>query len=202
MECQRRLKHIFDALNLVYNERERRNFFVLNLVSLAFTAGALTFLVLALGAVVVLPGCSSSLASARTPGGSLSCAGRYSCWLCSRSGGTLPLRPEPGRAALALVTGAAPSRRCSGSGGSLLFSWYVANFRSYNKTYGSLGAAIGFMTWIWISTTIVLLGAQVNAEMEHQTAEDTTVGEPQPLGTRGAKMADSRRGGRGVAKLR
>lgn len=76
-------------------------------------------------------------------------------------------------------------------GGSLLFSWYVANFGSYNKTYGSLGAAIGFMTWIWISTTIVLLGAQVNAEMEHQTAEDTTVGEPQPLGTRGAKMADS-----------
>ena len=76
-------------------------------------------------------------------------------------------------------------------GGSLLFSWYVANFGSYNKTYGSLGAAIGFMTWIWISTTIVLFGAQLNAEMEHQTAEDTTVGEPQPLGIRGAKMADS-----------
>ncbi|SFV12930.1 YihY family inner membrane protein [Methylobacterium sp. UNCCL125] len=74
---------------------------------------------------------------------------------------------------------------------SLLFSWYVSNFGSYNKTYGSLGAAVGFMTWIWISTIIVLLGAQVNAEMEHQTAEDTTVGEPQPLGARGAKMADS-----------
>ncbi len=63
-------------------------------------------------------------------------------------------------------------------GGSLLFSWYVAHFGSYNKTYGSLGAAIGFMTWIWISTIIVLLGAQVNAEMEHQTSQDTTVGQP------------------------
>ncbi|MFX4914296.1 YhjD/YihY/BrkB family envelope integrity protein, partial [Acinetobacter baumannii] len=67
---------------------------------------------------------------------------------------------------------------------SLLFSWYVAHFGSYNKTYGSLGAASGFMTWIGLSTMIVLVGAQVNAEMEHQTAEDTTVGEPQPLGTR------------------
>src|SRR3954447_5131498 len=74
---------------------------------------------------------------------------------------------------------------------SLLFSWYVAHFGSYNKTYGSLGAAIGFMTWIWLSTMIVLIGAQVNAEMEHQTAEDTTVGEPQPLGTRRARMADT-----------
>ncbi len=75
--------------------------------------------------------------------------------------------------------------------GSLLFSWYVGNFGKYNQTYGSLGAAIGFMTWIWISTTIVLLGAQVNAEMEHQTAEDTTVGKPQPMGTRRARMADT-----------
>jgi membrane protein len=75
--------------------------------------------------------------------------------------------------------------------GSLLFSWYVSNFGSYDKTYGSLGAAIGFMTWIWLSTTIVLLGAQLNAELEHQTAKDTTIGEPKPLGTRDARMADT-----------
>ena len=59
---------------------------------------------------------------------------------------------------------------------SLAFSWYVAHFGSYNKTYGSLGAAIGFMTWIWISATIVLIGAELNAEMEHQTKRDTTTG--------------------------
>ena len=74
---------------------------------------------------------------------------------------------------------------------SLLFSWYVANFGSYNETYGSLGAVIGFMTWIWLSTIVVLLGGEINAEMEHQTAEDTTEGAPQPLGARGAKMADT-----------
>ena len=74
---------------------------------------------------------------------------------------------------------------------SALFSWYVSSFGNYNETYGSLGAAIGFMTWIWISTTVVLLGAEVNAEMEHQTAKDTTSGRSEPLGTRGARMADT-----------
>jgi membrane protein len=74
---------------------------------------------------------------------------------------------------------------------SLLFSWYVSNFGSYNKTYGSLGAAIGFMTWIWLSVTVVLLGADLDAQMEHQTAEDTTEGPKEPLGTRGATVADT-----------
>lgn len=74
---------------------------------------------------------------------------------------------------------------------SMLFSWYVANFGSYNETYGSLGALIGFMTWIWISGIVVLLGAELNAEMEHQTAKDTTKGPDRPMGARGATMADT-----------
>jgi membrane protein len=75
--------------------------------------------------------------------------------------------------------------------GSLSLSRYIANFGNYNATYGSLGAVIGFMVWIWLSTIIVLLGGEVNAEMEHQTAKDTTDGERKPLGTRGAQMADN-----------
>jgi hypothetical protein len=66
---------------------------------------------------------------------------------------------------------------------SVLFSWYVENFGSYNKTYGSLGAIVGFMTWIWISIIVVLIGAKLDAEMEHQTARETTSGRPKPLGT-------------------
>ena len=73
---------------------------------------------------------------------------------------------------------------------SVGFSWYVSNFGSYNKTYGSLGAIVGFMTWIWLSTTVLLLGAQLNAEMEMQTARDTTTGASKPLGGRGAEAAD------------
>jgi membrane protein len=186
------MKHIFDALNLVYNEREKRNFIVLNLVSLAFTAGALLFLILALVSVVVLPVAFEFIG-----------VGKDAWWLALLRWPVLLLAVLGGLAVLyrygpsrdaprwRWVTGGSALAAVLWLGGSLLFSWYVANFGSYNKTYGSLGAAIGFMTWIWISTTIVLLGAQVNAETEHQTAEDTTVGEPQPLGTRGAKMADS-----------
>ena len=73
---------------------------------------------------------------------------------------------------------------------SLLFSWYAANFGSYNKTYGSLGAIIGFMTWMWISSIVVFVGGMLNAEIEHQTNKDTTVGGPKPVGARGAYVAD------------
>jgi membrane protein len=74
---------------------------------------------------------------------------------------------------------------------SLLFSWYTENFGRYNETYGSLGAAIGFMIWLWLSTIVILVGAKLNAETEHQTARDSTEGQPQPLGQRGAHMADT-----------
>jgi membrane protein len=74
---------------------------------------------------------------------------------------------------------------------SIQFSWYAAHFGSYNKTYGSLGAAIGFMTWMWLSSVVILLGAELDAEMEHQTARDTTTGGPKPLGMRGARVADT-----------
>jgi membrane protein len=73
---------------------------------------------------------------------------------------------------------------------SIGFSWYVSNFGSYNKTYGSLGAAIGFMTWIWISATVVLVGAELDAQMEQQTGQDTTTGPALPPGARGATKAD------------
>jgi membrane protein len=83
---------------------------------------------------------------------------------------------------------------------SMLFSWYVANFAHYDRTYGSLGAAVGFMTWMWISTTVVLLGAELNAEIEHQTAVDSTTGAPEPMGQRGARMADTLGETRSAAK--
>ena len=72
---------------------------------------------------------------------------------------------------------------------SMLFSWYVS-FESYNRLYGSLGTAVGFMVWIWLSVVVILIGAELNAEMEHQTARDTTEGVEKPLGMRGAVVAD------------
>jgi membrane protein len=64
----------------------------------------------------------------------------------------------------------------------MLFCWYVANFGSYNKTYGSLGTIIGFMTWVWLSIIVVLVGAQLNAELEHQAARQSTAGQPRRSG--------------------
>jgi hypothetical protein len=69
--------------------------------------------------------------------------------------------------------------------------WYVASFGSYDATYGSLGAIFGFMTWLWIAAIIVIVGAEVNSEIEHQTRRDTTTGRPRPMGERGAVMADT-----------
>jgi hypothetical protein len=74
---------------------------------------------------------------------------------------------------------------------SLLFSWYVGAFAHYDLTYGSIGAVMGFMTWMWLTATVILLGAELNAEVEHQTVTDTTTGAPQPMGLRGAEMADT-----------
>src|SRR5438067_10005758 len=85
--------------------------------------------------------------------------------------------------------GAARSPRWLGF--SAIFSYYAGNFGNFNKTYGSLGAVIGLMTWMWLSVAVILVGGKLNAEMEHQTARDTTEGPPKPMGARQAKMADT-----------
>jgi membrane protein len=75
--------------------------------------------------------------------------------------------------------------------GSAGFSYYVSRFGSYDAMYGSLGAVAILLLWFWLSALIVLVGATFNAEAEHQTIRDTTVGRPKPLGARGARMADT-----------
>jgi membrane protein len=188
------MKAIFDALNVVYDEDEKRSFIKLNAVSLAFTLGAILVLVLVLSAVVVLP-----LVLA------------YLGFAAERQAGWLPLLRWPVLFVL-IMTGLAvlyrfgPSRRRAkwrwvsvGSllattawlAISLLFSWYLSRFADYNATYGSLGAVVGLMMWLWLSTTVVLVGAELNSEIEHQTAQDSTVGPAKPLGARGAVMADT-----------
>ena len=73
---------------------------------------------------------------------------------------------------------------------SFLLSFYISNFANFNKTYGSLGAIAALMFWFYVSAFVVLLGAELNAEMELQTARDTTTGPPRPMGERGAYVAD------------
>ena len=187
------MKALFDTLNIVYGEDEKRGFFKLNAISLCFTIAAILFVVAALGSVVAVPVILNSVG--------LSKAGDYILRF-----GRWPAMYLVITFALAIIYRYGASRETPqwrwitwGSaiaallwlGGSALFSWYAANFGKFNETYGSLGAIIGFMTWLWISAIVILLGAEIDAEMEHQTAHDTTEGAPKPMGKRGAHVADS-----------
>jgi membrane protein len=186
-------KAMFDALNVVYEEREKRSFVMLNLLSLGFTAGAVLFAILAFNAVVVLP---IALEIVWLGGWieTLITLGRWPVMFgCVVFGLTLLYRFGPSRRS--------PKWRWAAPGsliaaalwitGSIAFSFYAENVANFEKTYGSLGAAIGFMLWMWMSVIVVLIGGELNAEMEHQTARDTTRGRPKPLGLRGARMADT-----------
>ena len=184
------MKSLMVGLNVAYGEHERRKLLPKTLISLAFTLG---FLVFGIAAVIVL----GLAAAVKTSFG-----GGPAILLEAVSWPVLLLALGVG---LALLYRYGPSRDpvrfrwiSWGSGAAVIlwlivsagFTLYVANFGHYNRTYGSLGAAVGFMTWIWLSCMVVLAGAELNAEIEHQTAVDTTEGPPQPMGTRRAKMAD------------
>jgi membrane protein len=183
---------LFDALNVVYDEDEKRSLARFYATTLMFTLVGMAFPILAIAGVVVLP-LLMKFVGLPTMTGWLVTALRWPVLLFA-----LIL-------SLACVYRYGPSRRDArwrwvtwGSiigamlwmAASMTFSWYVIAFDSYNKVYGSLGASVGFMVWLWISSVIVLLGAELNAETEHQTARDTTEGRPKPLGSRGAMMAD------------
>ena len=187
------MKAVMDALNVAYEEDEKRSFIRLNLISLAFTIGGLIVLLLALSAVVVFPLILAAIG--------LTDWVQTIIWLIR-----WPVLLAFVILGLAVLYRFGPSRRepkwqwvTSGSlfaatawiVVSLLLSWYLQNFANYNATYGSLGAAIGFMMWLWLSSLVILLGAELNSEVEHQTARDSTVGPEKPMGRRGAVMADT-----------
>lgn len=183
---------LFDALNVVYDEREKRSLVRFYATTAVFTLVGIAFVIVAVTGVVILPLVLKFVGLAATTE-----------WILGVV--RWPLLLATIMAGLACIYRFGPSRRDPrwrwvtwGSvlgallwvAASMLFSWYVITFDSYNRIYGSLGAGVGFMVWLWISAMTVLLGGQFNAEMEHQTARDTTHGVTRPLGSRGAMMAD------------
>ena len=183
---------LFDSLNVVYGEREKRSLIRFYATTFLFTIGAILFVVLAITAVVVLPIALGLIGVAYSAEAILSVARWPLLLVIVMLGLAAVYRFGPSRSSarwrwVSLGSAAASLMWIATSMG---FSWYVASFDSYNRVYGSLGAGIGFMVWIWISVIIVLIGAELNAEMEHQTARDTTTGPDLPLGTRGATVAD------------
>lgn len=184
---------LMEGLNIIYGETEKRGFLVLYGTALALTAGAIFVVILAIAVVIVVPAVVAAVGLDGVVGSNI----------------TLLRWPVMGLVvlfALAVLYRIAPSRKQARwqwvSWGAVLatllwiaasvgFSVYVGHFANYNETYGALGGVIILLMWLWLSAFAVLLGAELNAELEHQTARDSTRGESRPLGERGAYMADT-----------
>lgn len=187
------VKGLFDALNIIYREREKRSFLRLNVISLLTTLSGVVLLTAVLTIIASVPvvaalfpfanDLENLLRLVRWPVFLVLATFAIAClyWVGPSRELARFVWLLPGAVASALLWAAA----------SFLFSWYVGTLGNYGATYGSLATVVVFMTWLWISAIIVLAGAEFNAELEHQTARDTTTGKPLPLGLRGAKMADT-----------
>ncbi len=169
------LKAIIDALNVVYGVKERRSFIRLSLLSLTMTIGTIIALLLAISAVVVEPIVVSYLPLSSF-GASVVAWLRWPVVIVLLMFGLATLyRFGPNRDHPRwLWIGAGNVFAVSAwLAGSLLLSWYLGNFANYDATYGSLGAAIGLMMWLWITAIVVLVGAELNSKIEEACAPDT-----------------------------
>jgi membrane protein len=184
--------NLIQAVNLAYDEEETRGFLKLRGIALLLTLGAIVFVLVTLTLVAVVPPLLDALPIG-TAGLVVAQVVRWGLLLAMVI------------TALAVVYRVAPDRDAPRFGwvsvgalvaaalwliGSALFSVYVNYFGSYNKTYGALAGVVVLMLWLYLTSYIVLLGAEINAEAERQTRRDTTTGEPRPLGERQAVAAD------------
>jgi membrane protein len=185
--------NIITAINLAYDEVETRKFIKLKGTALILTLGAIVFVLITFGLVAVVPIVLDALPLGIV-GTILAQVVRWGLLLAVFAGAlavlyrVAPDRDDPklrwvslGSVAVTVVWALV----------SLGFSFYVDNFGSYDKTYGAIAGVIVLMLWLYLTCYLVLLGAEINSEAEHQTAQDTTSGEPQPMGERDAKMADT-----------
>jgi membrane protein len=184
--------NLITAVNIAYDEVETRSFLKLKALALGLTLGAIVFVLITFGLIAVVPVVLDALPLGIV-GTILAQVVRWVLLLGVVAASLAVLyRVAPDRDA--------PKMRWVSLGSvvvtviwavvSLLFSFYVDNFGSYDKTYGAIAGVIVLMLWLYLTCYLVLLGAEINAESEHQTAADTTAGEPQPMGRRDATVAD------------
>jgi membrane protein len=185
--------HLMKAINLAYDEQETRGFLRLRAISLALTLGAIAFMVFAVGLVALLP--------AVLGGSDLGTAARVVLnilrWPVLAGGLLVGLavlyRYGPDRDAprWSWASAGAIVATVLWIAASAAFSLYTANFAKYNETYGSLGAVVVMMLWLFLTAFVVMVGAELNAELERQTRADTTSGKERPIGARDAFAADT-----------
>ena len=164
------MKALFDALNIVFDEREQRGFIRLNAESLLFTFLGLVFVLIAVAVVVVLPIALGYIGLASETE-RLVQIGRWPVLLVGSAFALAAIYrfgPSRQNAKWRWISWGSATAAVMWVAASSLFSWYAANFANFNRTYGTLGAVIGFMTWIWISAMVILVGAELDAELECQ----------------------------------
>ncbi|MBY2966304.1 YihY/virulence factor BrkB family protein [Rhizobium leguminosarum] len=184
---------IFDAMNVAYEEEEKRGLIRLNLIGLCFTLCAMLLTVVMVVLVGVMPVILSYLWLDQFKEHMALLMRWPLLLLVVAAAVTSVYRFGPSRepAKLRWMTWGAVLTTIAWAAMSLGFSFYLDHFANYNATYGTLGALIGFLIWIWLSVVILIVGGELNAELEHQTAKDTTTGAPLPMGARGAYVADT-----------
>lgn len=187
------VKAMIEGLNYAYNEREKRSFVRLNTIAFAFTLGAMALIMLLFVALAVIP----AMLAVLNPGPTGDLVIRILRWpLLAMTLGlslTVLYRHGPSRRPpeWRWVTWGSAFATISWLIMSLAFTTYLDRIANFNATYGALAAPIGFLFWVWLSIIVIILGAEINGEMEHQTAMDTTTGPDKPMGKRGAVMADT-----------
>jgi membrane protein len=185
--------NLITAVNLAYDEVETRNFVKLKLMSLGLVLASIVFVLITFGLVAVVPAVLDALPLG-VVGTILAQVVRWVLLLAVFAGALAVLyRVAPDRDAprFTWVSLGAVVVTVVWAIVSVGFSLYVDNFGSYDKTYGAIAGVIVLMLWLYLTCYLVLLGAEINSEAEHQTAHDTTKGEPRPMGDRDAQMADT-----------
>ena len=180
------------GLNVAYDEEEERGFIKRKLVVLGLTLALLVGLLLGLGVTAAIPGLLAYLGDYPL----LETIAQWARWpillMLAALGITLLYRWGPSRdpAKWRWLTPGSIVATLLWVAGSFAFTFYVENFGSYNETFGTLGGVVILLTWMWLSAFVILLGAELDSEMEAQTRADTTVGPREPMGRRGAEKAD------------
>ncbi|WP_104526443.1 YihY/virulence factor BrkB family protein [Blastococcus atacamensis] len=185
--------NVVTAVNIAYDEVETRGFVKLKLLSLALTLGAIVFVLITFTLVAVVPAVLEALPLG-VVGVILAQVARWVLLLAVFAGALSVLyrvAPDRDSPRLSWVSLGAVVVTVIWALVSIGFAIYVDNFGSYDKTYGAIAGVIVLMLWLYLTCYLVLLGAEINAEAEHQTAKDTTDGDPEPMGDRGAVVADT-----------
>lgn len=185
--------NLIRGLNIAYDESEERGFFAYKMTVLALTLGLVAGILLALGITAALP----AILALMGDGWIWTTLAEWLRWpalvALGIGGITLLYRYGPSRDAAKWrwLTPGAIVACLLWVAGSVAFAWYAQNFGSYNETFGTLGGVIVLLTWLWLSSFVVLMGAELDSEMEAQTRRDTTVGKRERMGQRDAVKADN-----------